>query len=183
MIAVQRAEPVSVLRERALPKLIVLDADCNVTACEPGALELMQRFCPAAPDNVPQIPEIVKRTLKQAIGSCSETSGDVTVLTVPVPNLVVRATRLNGSGTQCIAVTVEEMATREHLRSAPARFKLSDRELAVLSMLIHGNSARNIALALCISQNTVKEHVKRVYVKLGVNTRAQAIARVLDWRP
>ena len=57
---------------------------------------------------------------------------------------------------------------------------LSDRELEVLSLLIEGKSNRLIASELFVSVNTVKTHLKNVYDKLGVNGRAQAVARASD---
>jgi LuxR family maltose regulon positive regulatory protein len=53
---------------------------------------------------------------------------------------------------------------------------LSDREIDVLRLLIGGQTNQEIALALCVSVNTVKTHVKNIYGKLGVNSRRKAIA-------
>jgi len=55
---------------------------------------------------------------------------------------------------------------------------LSEREQAVLSWLKHGLSNREIGLALSISPRTVQKHLQRVYLQLGVQTRAEAIVRV-----
>jgi LuxR family maltose regulon positive regulatory protein len=51
---------------------------------------------------------------------------------------------------------------------------LSAREVAVLAGIRRGDSNKVIARALRISQNTVKFHVKNVFRKLGISTRAEA---------
>lgn len=57
---------------------------------------------------------------------------------------------------------------------------LSERELAVLRLLRSGLSEREIGNELFISFNTVHSHVKSVYRKLGVSSRAAAVARAND---
>ncbi|MGI9621571.1 MAG: LuxR C-terminal-related transcriptional regulator [Acidimicrobiales bacterium] len=52
---------------------------------------------------------------------------------------------------------------------------LSDRELEVLDQLAGGLSYREIGTELFVSRNTVKSHVRHVYTKLGVASRAEAI--------
>ena len=80
-------------------------------------------------------------------------------------------------------------------RPAPARFVrndaaiaslgLSARECEVLGMLASGKSLKDMAAALGISRNTVKTHVARIYEKLEVQKRIQAIekARLLALIP
>ncbi len=55
---------------------------------------------------------------------------------------------------------------------------LSARELEVLSQIALGNSNQQIAEQLFISLHTVKTHVRRIYSKLGVQRRTQAVARL-----
>jgi len=52
---------------------------------------------------------------------------------------------------------------------------LTDREIEVLRQ-IAGNRNRDIANKLCISEDTVKVHIKRVMGKLGAMDRTQAVA-------
>lgn len=54
---------------------------------------------------------------------------------------------------------------------------LSERELAVLTLLPSLLSAREIADELTVSVNTVKSHIRSIYAKLGVSTRRDAIRR------
>lgn len=52
---------------------------------------------------------------------------------------------------------------------------LSPREADVMRLVLSGRTNREIATALNVSQNTVKFHLKNVFQKLAVSTRAEAI--------
>jgi len=52
---------------------------------------------------------------------------------------------------------------------------LTDRENEVLARLCDGENYRSIAEVLFISANTVKAHIKSIYAKLHVSTRAEAV--------
>jgi DNA-binding NarL/FixJ family response regulator len=61
---------------------------------------------------------------------------------------------------------------------APARsflLPLTPREEDVLVLIASGYSNQEIAERLVVSQETVKTHVKHVYVKVGARDRAQAV--------
>lgn len=68
-----------------------------------------------------------------------------------------------------------------HMRGA-ARPALTARELDILAQLAQGLGNRDIARALFISQATVKTHLGRIYDKLGVDTRAGAVAVAKEQR-
>jgi DNA-binding NarL/FixJ family response regulator len=59
---------------------------------------------------------------------------------------------------------------------------LTGRERDVLKLLAQGMTNREIADALVISTNTVKRHLKSIFAKLGVSTRAAATARAMGAR-
>jgi len=56
---------------------------------------------------------------------------------------------------------------------------LTPREREVLALLAEGKSNPTIAEALYISQRTVTTHLSRLYAKLDVSTRAEAIAQAM----
>ena len=59
-------------------------------------------------------------------------------------------------------------------RSRPHRGAKSE----VAAFLAQGLSTREMAEALSISEHTVKSHLKAIYPKLGVTSRAAAVARI-----
>ncbi|HVE76668.1 MAG TPA: response regulator transcription factor [Actinomycetota bacterium] len=56
------------------------------------------------------------------------------------------------------------------------RDRLTEREMSVLEELAEGKSSRAIAEGLHIAEETVKTHLARIYRKLGVSDRVQAVA-------
>ena len=59
---------------------------------------------------------------------------------------------------------------------------ISDREYDVLVLLAEGRTNREIAEGLYISLNTVKTHLTRLYEKLEVSRRTQAIGKAKSLR-
>ncbi len=58
---------------------------------------------------------------------------------------------------------------------------LTRRETELLQLLCSGKSNQELANALFVSINTVKTHLKNLYLKLDVGNRAEAIIRVQHW--
>lgn len=52
--------------------------------------------------------------------------------------------------------------------------KLSPREKEILKYLVRGESNKKIAQAMGIGEQTVKNHLRLIYLKLGVENRTQA---------
>ncbi len=68
-------------------------------------------------------------------------------------------------------------AAFERNRAAIRSLGLSPRECEILELLASGQSNKEMARSLGISPNTVKTHVGRVYEKLEVQKRVQAIEK------
>ena len=56
-------------------------------------------------------------------------------------------------------------------------YQLSNRELEVFSSYVAGKQRNEIAQQLFISEHTVKSHLKRIFTKLGIKNRAEAIEK------
>lgn len=52
---------------------------------------------------------------------------------------------------------------------------LSEREVAILTLVAGGNANKQIAWKLSISEDTVKTHMKSIFTKLGVSDRTHAV--------
>jgi DNA-binding NarL/FixJ family response regulator len=93
------------------------------------------------------------------------------------PETLLAAVRAVARGKTYIDPSVSD----QMMRAAVPRDELTPREREVLRRLALGLSNREIADALCISEETVKTHVGSVLGKLQVENRAQAIVQALKW--
>jgi DNA-binding CsgD family transcriptional regulator len=77
------------------------------------------------------------------------------------------------SSARCLAVRVEAPK-----KPAPIE-GLSKREREIARLLIAGYSGVNVAAIAGLSENTVRTYVRRLYAKLGVNSRADLVRRLV----
>ncbi|NJM05665.1 response regulator transcription factor [Candidatus Gracilibacteria bacterium] len=96
---------------------------------------------------------------------------------------LVRAIRDASCGLRTLTPEPRAAAYRYQQNSAFDHHALSEREQAVLELLMHGISNDEIAGHLCVSRSTVKFHLRNIYSKLGVRSRAEALAFVFGQRP
>ena len=89
---------------------------------------------------------------------------------VPRQALIDCIRRVHAGGT-CVPVNLASKLA-ERLSSKG----VSEREIDVLKLMAQGKSNKEIGSALFISSGTVKSHVKSIFAKLNVNSRAEAVA-------
>jgi len=91
------------------------------------------------------------------------------------PEELVKAIRTVRAGERYLP---ESIAAR--LAARPQRRTFTPRELDVLDLLRRGMTNRDIGLALGLSENTAKTHVKGLFHKLEAADRAEAVARAYE---
>ncbi|MBV6471706.1 MAG: hypothetical protein NBKEAIPA_03646 [Nitrospirae bacterium] len=79
-----------------------------------------------------------------------------------------------------LVVTMEELGRRNHLNTdqAKERFQLTNREQTVIENLAKGWTNKEIANALKITEQTVKEHIKHIMRKTNSTTRTGVLVQV-----
>ena len=88
----------------------------------------------------------------------------------------VHAGRLDAESVEAVLAAAGHRASRRMSWSAG----LTAREVEVLRLVAQGRSNREIAAELFIAEKTARNHVERVYAKLGVNNRTQASLAAID---
>lgn len=97
------------------------------------------------------------------------------------PDELVAAVRVVAKGESLLAPTVTSrliahFARQPEVVGTPPRLEvLTPREREVLVWVARGESNGEIAARLVLAEQTVKTHVSRIFVKLGVRDRAQAV--------
>jgi DNA-binding CsgD family transcriptional regulator len=71
----------------------------------------------------------------------------------------------------------------ESMSPRPSAPVLSPREAEVARMVAQGYPNKTIASVLDISTFTVSSYLRRIFAKLGVNSRAAMVARLLEGQP
>lgn len=64
--------------------------------------------------------------------------------------------------------------------SGVSQFELTPREKEILNALVEGMSYKKIADTFFLSISTVRTHINNIYQKLHVNSKSQAVAKVLQ---
>jgi DNA-binding NarL/FixJ family response regulator len=98
------------------------------------------------------------------------------------PEQLAHAIRVVAGGDQLLAPSVTKLLIESFVQrrpgpagSAPQLAHLTDREREVLELIATGRSNAEIASALTIGEATVKTHVNRLFAKLGLRDRVQAV--------
>jgi DNA-binding NarL/FixJ family response regulator len=100
---------------------------------------------------------------------------------------LVNAIRVVAAGEALLAPSVTRRLLDEFARrpqadrpSPEALDDLTAREREVLGLVAQGMSNREIADHLFVSEGTVKTHIKRIFFKLGLRDRTQAVILAYD---
>jgi DNA-binding CsgD family transcriptional regulator/GAF domain-containing protein len=157
-----------------------------VVVSDPGALEL--RLNGAARRLLAQLEEGEKR-LYGLIAPADQGRAGFS-RHVDVEFVDGRRGRLHGYSTRLpraasALVTVLELDREPAGRAAGALLPLTAREREVAVLVVDGHADREIAERLHLSRHTVSQYVKRIYRKLGVDSRVALTRLLLDrrWAP
>lgn len=92
---------------------------------------------------------------------------------------LISAVRMIAAGDALLAPTITRRLIEEFSDPGPAPppglDELTNRELEVLRLVARGFSNAEVAAELVIGESTVKTHVARILMKLGIRDRVQAV--------
>jgi DNA-binding NarL/FixJ family response regulator len=159
----------STVEKNGLPELFCLDLQLPDTLGMSGVQVLKAKF--------PDIPlaVVTSSSASEYEARCLEAGADAFIEKSNSPAQIIAALR-------SLLVT-EEQAAIEDAATPAGPTKLSKRQKQLILMLDQGLSNRDIAEKLEISEHTVKVHFWRLFRRLGVNSRTQALhfARTNGW--
>ena len=166
------------LTARLRPDLVLMD----IRMPQLDGVEATRRI--AGPDVVDPVPVLILTTfdLDEYVYDALRAGASGFLLKDTPPEELVQAVRVVASGDALLAPSVTrrliaEFASRPESAPAPvpALESLTDREREVLVLVARGLSNAEIAAQLYVGETTVKTHVGRVLMKLGLRDRVQAV--------
>ena len=159
----------STVEKNGPPELFCLDLQLPDTLGMSGVQVLKAKF--------PDIPlaVVTSSSASEYEARCLEAGADAFIEKSNSPALIIAALRS--------LLVSEEQAAIEDAATPTGPTKLSKRQKQLILMLDQGLSNRDIAEKLDISEHTVKVHFWRLFRRLGVNSRPQAVhfARTHGW--
>lgn len=159
--------------EDSAPHVVLMDIDMPEVDVIEAVVRLRERF----PD-----PRIIMRTVIEdddRIFAAIRAGADGYFLKQTPTDRLVEGIReaLEGGApmTPSVARRVLRMMEAKPAQKAE-EFQLTERELAILTLLVKGHTYKRIAAELGVSYATVNKHVSNVYVKLRVHSVSEAVA-------
>jgi len=154
---------------------IVIDSDNGVALANAPGIEQLRLLAPQGmvrqglplPEDIARLADGLRDDLKR---NGSTNSSQLTLAS----GFCLRASLLGGQ-TKPYLLMLFEPANRLDERN------LSRRELEVATLVLNGLSNREIATKLSLAPNTVEGHLKRIFTKMQVHTRAGLVAKMLGW--
>lgn len=153
-----KTKPQVVLMDLQLPGISGIEATAALLQEHPGARVLI--FSTFARDD-----EIHAALRAGALGYLQKSSSREDLLA---------AIRTVAGGEQSLPAEIAQRLKERQLEP-----EITPREREILTLITRGNANKEIAANLGISEDTVKQHVSRILVKLKVNDRAQATAEAI----
>jgi len=86
---------------------------------------------------------------------------------------------LDGGAPMTSSIATQVLTMFKSGNTSTDNYSLSQREHEVLQLLVNGFSYKMVAAELFISIDTVRSHIKKVYDKLQVNSKSEAVAKAL----
>jgi len=156
------------VERQGTPELICLDLKLPDTLGLSGVHAVKAKF--------PDVPLVVVTgsEASECEAACLEAGANLFLEKASPPNAIIE-------GLRTFLPSPKEEVAAEGVVAAPT--KLSKRQKQLILMLDQGLSNKDIADKLTISEHTVKVHFWRLFRRLGVNSRTQALhfARTNGW--
>jgi DNA-binding NarL/FixJ family response regulator len=118
----------------------------------------------------------VLEALKLGVLGYLNKSDDLRTIGVAM-NRLLAGERLISSDLEQAALVALHRFAKQAREGSEMSAKLTPRERQILEMISDGLTMQQMARRLSISPRTVETHVAKLYRKLGVNTRVQAVSR------
>jgi DNA-binding NarL/FixJ family response regulator len=166
------------LAERVKPEVVLMD----IRMPEVDGIEATRKILAAAGDRPVRVLMLTTFDLNEYVYEALRAGASGFLLKDVPPEQLVAGIRVVAEGEALLAPSITRRLIQEFASTAPAPAEppkgldeLTARELEVFKLVARGLSNAEIAAELVVSETTVKTHVARVLMKLGLRDRVQAV--------
>jgi len=169
---------------RVGPVVLLLSPQLQVRGQTPETMEYLRVLVPPEEDRQP-IPAVAYNVAAQLLAAEAGVDSNPASARVHLSAgrwMTARAARIDGSRPpheRDIAVTIEETSPAQRVDLFCRAFGLSTREREIVDHLVTGSDTRELARRMFVSQNTVQDHLKSVFVKTAAHSRRTLLSRAL----
>ncbi|GAA1790108.1 response regulator transcription factor [Agromyces lapidis] len=156
------------------PDVVLMDLNLGAG---PGGVEATSRL--RALDEPPAVLVLTTYDTEADILRALESGAGGYLLKDAPPEELFAGIRAVARGETVLAPSVAATLVRRAAAPGPV---VTEREVEVLELLADGLGNRELARELLVSEATVKSHLSHIYAKLGVDTRAGAVAAAIERR-
>jgi DNA-binding NarL/FixJ family response regulator len=161
------------------PHVVVYDAELNVESLSEGIGAFFARWPDLWSGEDAEVPAAVTEFVRALLARRESGGGALTALLRP--ELIVDVVESTRAGAAVIVAAFDAFAVRDPVRVAAQRYELTGREQEVLTLLLIGLGATEIARRLGLSEMTVHGYYTRLRRKTGARTLSGMIATLLGW--
>lgn len=161
------------------PALVILDGQGEISSITPEAREWLTELTDGTATPMLPVPEPVYAVAARALAvrdGLGAAPACAQVRTAGSGWLHLHASCLEG--TAGVAVVITPSQAPDLVPLLALCYRLTHREQEVLRFLARGMTTVEITRGLGISAHTVRDHIKALFAKVGVRSRAELVARI-----
>lgn len=171
--------------DRTGPAVLSLSPELQVRAQTPETEAYLQQLVPPDAAGHPAVPAGAYNVAAQLLAverSVDTHPPSARVHLTGGTWLTLRTARMGGAGSadeRDIAVSIEPTSPAQRTSLYIRASGLSDREAELVRHLATGADTREVAQRMFLSQNTIQDHLKSIFVKTGTRNRRMLVARAV----
>jgi DNA-binding CsgD family transcriptional regulator len=175
--------PAKGVHSRQMPGVLVVDISRRIRMANDASIAMLRPMVGSdarltsgseLPAELQALIDEIEARLGLGPDSCS--------IMLPTCDICVRACVISGDREAHLMLLIERASRQDVVRSALASYPLTPREGEVAALVLRGYSNRRIADSLVLTEYTVEDHLKRIFVKVGVRSRSSLSSKILGIR-
>jgi len=168
---------------RRMPGLLLINSQRKIMMANTASIDMLRPILGSEFVFIPGcgLPTAIENLVEDIEERLHTRQESVSVM-LPSCDICVRACWIEGPEKEQLMLVVERASRQDIVRTALASFALTPRETEVATLVLRGYSNRRVADNLVLTEYTVEDHLKRIFVKVGVRTRTSLASKILGVR-